>query len=499
MATPVGRKLCLRFVAGGETKEGDRFARNTELAIIACAMHTDRKETRMKQPTMGIVVGGGPAPGINGVIGAAAIEAVNNGLRVLGFYDGFSHLAGDAFDPAVHTKELQIKDMSRIHFDGGSILRTSRTSLLDKAKLKASTLVQPDSEMTTRVYERLTAQGVTHLLTIGGDDTALSARFVAERSGGRIRVVHVPKTIDNDLPLPGDIPTFGFSTARHVGATIVASLMEDSRTTSRWYIVVTMGRNAGFLALGIGKSAGATLTLIPEEFPGSTTVRALADILEGAMLKRRTMGRQDGVAVLAEGLAYKLGDQKELSRLLGKEVPVDAAGHPRLSEVPLAQLLKDELQRRFTERGDSVTIVGHVLGYELRCAHPKTSDLGYTRDLGHGGVRLLLDSTMDLPPGVMVTMQNGNLVPVPFEDLIDPKTNRTRIRTVDLESYSYSVARAYMIRLEKTDFEAPAALAALAAEAHMTPHRFRERYEASVCGTFPGTREHPACPVVLIP
>jgi len=452
----------------------------------------------MKQPTMGILVGGGPAPGINGVIGAAAIEAINNSLKVLGFYDGFSHLAGGEFDPAVHTRELQIKDLSRIHFDGGSILRTSRTNLLNQSKLKSSTVVEPDVEKTNRVCERLRSLGVSHLLTIGGDDTALSARFVAEHSGGRIRVVHVPKTIDNDLPLPGDIPTFGFSTARHVGATIVANLMEDSRTTQRWYVVVTMGRNAGFLALGIGKAAGATLTLIPEEFPESTTIHDIADIIEGSMLKRRMMGRPDGVAVLAEGLAYKLGDRAELSRLLGKEVPIDAAGHPRLSEVPLAQLLKDELQKRFAARGDSITVIGHLLGYELRCADPKTSDMGYTRDLGHGGVRLLLDTAMHLPPGVMVTMQNGNLVPVPFEDMIDPKTNRTRIRTVDLDSYSYSVARAYMIRLEKSDFESPETLAALAAQARMTPAQFRQRYEHAAAGrNADDLPQRQTCPVVM--
>ena len=218
---------------------------------------------------------------------------------------------------------------------------------------------------------------------------------MADHSGGRIRVVHVPKTIDNDLPMPGDVPTFGFTSARHVGAQIVENLMQDSRTTSRWYIVVTMGRNAGFLALGIGKAAGATLTVIPEEFPTSTTIKQIADIIEGAMLKRRTMGRADGVAILAEGLAYKLGDRKELSRLLERDVPVDAAGHPRLSEVPLAEILKNELNRRFDARQDKVTIVGHRLGYELRCARPATADLCYTRDLGHGGVRLLLDSTRD--------------------------------------------------------------------------------------------------------
>ncbi len=425
---------------------------------------------------MGIIVGGGPAPGINGVIGAAAIEAVNNGLKVLGFYDGLKHLAGDDFRPAEHTVELTIREMSRIHFDGGSILRTSRTSLLDQKKLKTSMKVEADGEKTARVHERMRALGVTHLLSIGGDDTALSARFIAERSGGTIRVVHVPKTIDNDLPLPGDIPTFGFATARHIGAQIVANLMEDSRTTQRWYIVITMGRNAGFLALGIGKAAGATLTLIPEEFPEDTTVMGIADILEAAMLKRRAMGRPDGVAVLAEGIAYKLGDREELSQMLGRQVPVDAAGHPRLAEVPLGQLLKEELQRRFAERKESVTLVTHNLGYELRCAPPATSDMAYTRDLGHGGVKLLLDESSRLPPGVMVTLQSGNLVPVPFEDMVDPQTNRTRIRQVDLCSYSYSVARAYMIRLERADLESPAMLAAIAATAGMTPQEFTARF-----------------------
>ena len=434
----------------------------------------------MNQATLGIVVGGGPAPGINGVIGAATIEAVNNGLKVLGIYDGFSHLTADEFSPDKHAVELTIKGTSRIHFDGGSILRTARASLLDKEVLANSIRVTPDAEKTARVCERIQSLGITHLLTIGGDDTALSARFVAEGLGGKVRVVHVPKTIDNDLPLPGDIPTFGFATAKHIGSGIVANLMEDARTTVRWYVVVTMGRNAGYLALDIGKSAGATISLIPEEFPESTTVAHIADIIEGSMLKRRSMGRPDGVAVLAEGLAYKLGDREELARLLGRDVPVDAAGHPRLSEFPLASILKDELLRRFEARGDKVTLVAHTLGYELRCARPTTSDMGYTRDLGHGGVRLLLDTTRDMPSGVMVTLQAGNLVPMSFEEMVDPQTNRTRIRQVDLKSYTYEVARAYMIRLERHDFESATMLSALAAEAKMTPQEFRERFESTV-------------------
>ena len=179
---------------------------------------------------------------------------------------------------------------------------------------------------------------------------------------------------------------------------------------------------------------------------------------------------------------------------MGREVPVDAAGHPRLAEVPLANVLKDELTRRFVRRGEHPTIVSHTLGYELRCARPKTSDLVYTRDLGHGGVRLLLDGSRELPAGVMVTIQSGDLVPVPFEDMIDPETNRTRIRQVDLSSYSYGVARAYMIRLENVDFENPEMLHSLAKEAGMKPEEFSRRF-FQVAGTYRRNQSTQAVPL----
>ncbi len=306
---------------------------------------------------LGIMVGGGPAPGINAVIGAATIEAVNQGFDVVGIYDGRRWLSSAQFDPEKHCTALDIEAVSRIHFSGGSILRTARTNLLDAARLKSSTAVAPDQAKVELTLRNLDRCGITHLITIGGDDTLLSARFLSEAVDGRIRIVHVPKTIDNDLPLAHDVPTIGFATARYWGTQIVKNLMEDSKTTGRWYLASAMGRSAGWLAIGIGQSAGATLTLIPEEFGGHTTIQYIADVVEGAMLKRRVMGRSDGVAVIAEGLAYRLGDRQELERMLGKAVPVDSAGHPRLSEVPLVGLLKKELQDRFAARGESVTLV----------------------------------------------------------------------------------------------------------------------------------------------
>ncbi len=426
---------------------------------------------------VGIVVGGGPAPGINGVIGSATIEAVNQGMSVVGFFRGLRWLASDVFDPAEHSIPLDIGRVARIHFDGGSILGTSRATLLDEASRAHDTPASPDDSRLRQVLQNLTSLGITHLITIGGDDTALSARFIAEASRGQIRVVHVPKTIDNDLPLPQGAPTFGYATARYNGTHIVQNLMADSLTTGRWYIVTVMGRSAGWLALGIGQAASATLTVIPEEFAENTTISEIADVVEGAMLKRLAMGRRDGVAVVAEGLAYRLGDREEIEQLLGQEVPIDAAGHMRLSDVPLGLMLRKKLESRFEARGMKVSIVSHMLGYELRSAAPTPGDMSYCRALGHGCIRLLLSQESSYSGGVLVSMINGNLVPIHFTDLVDPTTNRIRVRHVDVQSDLYRVARAYMIRLESNDLDDAEILGKLAKVAKMTPDEFRKRYQ----------------------
>ena len=220
---------------------------------------------------MGILVGGGPAPGINSAIGAAVIEAVNSGLSVVGILDGYKHLAIGRTDMV---RPLDISDVSRIHAQGGSILRTSRTN------------PARNPEDLQRTVGSIKALGIEYLVTIGGDDTAFGASEIAKAagaSGNRLKVAHVPKTIDNDLPLPGGQPTFGFETVRQVGTEAVLNLMEEARTTNRWYFIVVMGREAGHLALGIAKAAGATLALIPEEFPeGGPTL----DSIHGLRLGR---------------------------------------------------------------------------------------------------------------------------------------------------------------------------------------------------------------------
>jgi 6-phosphofructokinase 1 len=315
-------------------------------------------------------------------------------------------------------------------------------------------------------------------VTIGGDDTAFSASEVSRVASGAIRVAHVPKTIDNDLPLPANMPTFGYETARHVGTGLVLNLMEDSRTTNRWYFVVAMGRSAGHLALGMGKAAGATLTIIAEEFPSDRiTIGQVCDVLEGAILKRRVMGRERGLAIIAEGIAEKL-DPRELADLPGVVVNYDQHGHIRLDEIPLDTILKREIQNRFKERGEALGIVERTIGYELRSASPIPFDVDYTRTLGHGAVRVLLSASADNTGADdgLVCLEDGQVKVMPFEELRDPITKRTRVRRVDIHSESYQVARDYMIRLEKEDLADPDMKLRLATAAKMSPDEFERRF-----------------------
>ncbi|NQW18931.1 MAG: 6-phosphofructokinase [Chloroflexi bacterium] len=415
---------------------------------------------------LGILVGGGPAPGINGAISACVIEAVNSGLEVTGIYDGFAHLVKGEVEKM---RPLVISDVSRVHSQGGSILRTSRTNPTK----------EPDG--IKKSIQTLKGLGIEYLVTIGGDDTAYSASELAKAANGDIRVAHIPKTIDNDLPLPGDMPTFGFETARHVGTELVLNLMEDSRSTDRWYFVTVMGRNAGHLALGIGISSGATITVIPEEFrKAKVNLDDITDVLEGAIIKRRVAGHNDGIAVIAEGVA-ELVPPEQLAAIPGVDIDRDPFGHIRLGEIPLATILKRQVQQRFVARGESFAIIDATMGYELRSAPPIPFDIEYTRTLGHWAVRFLLDEPAEgrLKNGGLVCMVQRRLTALPFEDLREAGTDRPKVRRVDVDSQLYRVAREYMIRLKSEDIEDTEMCAMLAEATGMTPQAYAARYRAA--------------------
>ena len=420
---------------------------------------------------LAILVGGGPAPGINGVIASVTIEAINRGIEVLGVRNGYQNLVkGDTSKVQV----LTVNDVAPYFNRGGSMLGTSRTN---PAK---------DPAHMANVLESFRKLGVKYLVSIGGDDTAYSGSQVYKQAKGAIKVAHVPKTIDNDLPLPPGIPTFGFETARHLGVQTARALQEDARTTTRWYIIISMGRAAGHLALGIGKAAAATLTIIPEEFRGkSIGLDQLCDIIIGSMIKRKLEGKPYGLVVLAEGLIESIGEKglsaamsdEELSRY-GK-IERDPHGHLRLGEIEFGRMVRDRISRQLDSLDLKTTMIDKDLGYELRCADPIPFDAEYTRDLGYGAVKFLL-SEESAKYGAIVSVVGGQLKPLVFEDMIDPKTLRMRPRIVDGDSVSYEAACKYMTRLEKKDFEDPATLTALAGAVKMTVAEFKDRFEKLV-------------------
>jgi 6-phosphofructokinase 1 len=431
----------------------------------------------MPQPsprgTLAIVVGGGPAPGINGVISAVTLEALHRGFTVLGVQDGFKHLvAGDL------TKVRPLTaDVGMYYNRGGSVLGTSRTN---PAKNPADL---------QKVLDSLGQLGADHLVTIGGDDTAFSGSQVYKHAAGKVKVAHVPKTIDNDLPLPPGIPTFGFETARHLGVQTARALHEDARTTGRWYIVVSMGRAAGHLALGIGKASASTLTLIPEEFRGKPFgLDHLCDIIVGSMIKRKLEGKGYGLVVLAEGLIECVGE-KGLTDALGGEgelsrygtVERDPHGHLRLGEIEFGRMVRDRLKARMKPLGLSATMIDKDLGYELRCADPIPFDAEYTRDLGYGAVKFLL-SDEATRYGAIVSVVGGRLVPLKFEEMINPATQRMLPRVVDTASVTFESALDYMTRLKADDFAHPDTLAELAGAVGLTAAGFRERFGYLVGG-----------------
>lgn len=409
--------------------------------------------TSTKMDNLGIIAAGGPAPGINGVISSATIEAKNRGKKIIGILDGFKWISmGDTSK----VLNLDIQNTSRIHTTGGSIIGISRQNPL---------ATEQTFKNTVSSIEKL---GIGSLITIGGDGTMFLAKTLYEHFGGRLKIAHLPKTIDNNIALPDYISTFGFETARDVGAKIMNNIMEEARTTGRWFLVITMGRRTGHLALGIGQSSGATITIIPEDFEEEKVpLEKVLAILEGSIIKRMSMGRDYGVAILAEGMLDKI-DPVDLG-LMDK----DGMGRIRYVDVNFGQLLKKALGEKLSEKGIEAELVHKRLGYEMRSANPIPFDVDYTRKLGYCAVKYLLGGEGG---GALVYVRTGKIQATPFQELIDKKTNSIKVRYMDRNTEAYEVSQKYMIKLRREDIETPAILKELSEQTNLSSGEFREYF-----------------------
>ena len=370
-----------------------------------------------------VVVSGGPAPGINSVISTCVIEAINSGYTIKGAREGFRGLVEQGAKSLIN---LTIDQVTPLAASGGSLLGICRFNPF-KNERTAESLVNT-----------LRQENIDKLIVIGGEGSAFLSHQIATKYP-EFKIVHVPKTIDNDLILPNQYPSFGFETARSVGTEIISTLMVDARTTRRWFLVTSMGRKSGFLALGLGLASGATLTVIPEEFTGKRPhAQGVADIIFHSMQRRAKEGKFYGVALTAEGILDQLDPA---SSPLLKDCPRDELGRLRYSDLDLGDVLAPLLRARCHEAGLDLRIITKNIGYELRCHTPISFDLEYTKFLGYGAVRLLLEGRT----GVMVNRNYDRLGHQPLQDLIS-SDGSVISRSVDLNSDYYKVARSFMIR-----------------------------------------------------
>jgi ATP-dependent phosphofructokinase / diphosphate-dependent phosphofructokinase len=371
---------------------------------------------------IGIIVSGGPAPGINGVISSTVFEAERVGLKVKGLRHGFKGLSLGDPDAVV---DLYPSLVAGIANTGGSILGTSRFNPLISVETREHFL------------SGLKAHNIDKLVVIGGEGSAFVSYHLTE-AAPYLQVVHVPKTIDNDLILPNKYPSFGFETARYVGTNILNTLMTDAKTCERWFLVTSMGRKAGFLALGLGIASGATLTLIPEEFRGSETPEDVASIVFNSIRKSMELGQDYGVAIVAEGILDVLRPDscEEL-----KGCPRDELGRLRYSHFEISDIILPPLRRMCQQERIDLTINTKNIGYELRCHQPVSFDIEYTSFLGYGAVTYLKDGKS----GIMITRDFDNLGYEPLSDMMLPDGS-VKSRQVDLTSDLYRVCRSFMIR-----------------------------------------------------
>ncbi len=383
--------------------------------------------------SIAILCGGGPAPGINSVISSVALVFLRSGYHVLGIHEGYKGLFAD--DPKI--QEIDFKFADDIHKRGGSALQMSR----HKPK---------DDEFSTRFFVE---NNVVLLVTIGGDDTASTANRISKylrEHDVSIQNIHVPKTIDNDLPLPVGIPTFGYQSAKQEGVRIAKTIYEDARTSGNWFVVAAMGREAGHLAFGIGAACQFPMIIIPEMFDKvPVSLDRITNLLISAILKRKLSGIDYGTSIVSEGVFHFMSDEEITNS--GITFTFDEHGHPELGNVSKAHIFNILLQNKLKKIGLKVKSRPVELGYELRCVQPTAYDLLYCSMLGIGVKKLFEEGRT----GCMVTADNvGNIAPLYLDEVTD-ENGKVKPRLVDMQSEKTRLVIQYGLQfIEPGDYEA---------------------------------------------
>ena len=389
-----------------------------------------------------ILCGGGPAPGMNSVSMSVAKTFLAKGYRVIGLHAGYSGL----FSKNARTEDLTFAIADRYFNRGGSYLEMSRFKPTDA-----------DFENNFNL-DLFKDNNIKLLVTIGGDDTASTAnrisKFLAAK-GYPIANIHCPKTIDNDLPLPANAPTFGYNSAKNEGAHLARTVYEDARTSGNWLVISAMGRTCGSLALGIGEATHCPMTIIPEMF--NKTEICMDKVIKlsiSAILKRKVMGINYGTIVAAEGLFHEF--KAEEMEAAGIRFSYDDHGHPELGKVSKAVLFNDLLEAEYKKIGIKVKSRPVEIGYDVRCQDPVAYDVTYCTELAMGVYQLFSEGKT----GCMVYVDSfGNVSPLYLADLQDPNTGKIPPRVVDINSGTAQNYYKYIAHyVTEADYEAVKAL-----------------------------------------
>lgn len=385
-----------------------------------------------------ILTGGGPAPGMNTVVGSIAKTFMVNGYRVLGLHGGYKGL----FMPNPNYVVFDFSLADSIFNRGGSFLRMSRYKPSEEDYEKNFNL------------EFFKSNNIELLVTVGGDDTASTANKITKfmkQHNYHIKNIHVPKTIDNDIPLPKNAPTFGYHSAAAGGTSIASTVYEDARTSGSWFVVAAMGRSAGHLAMEIGAACHYPMIVIPEMFNKTEiTVDKIIKLAISSILKRKLMGLDYGAIMVSEGVFHELNEEDLIST--GVTFSYDEHGHPELGKISKAQLFNDVLEVKLKELGLKIKSRPVEIGYEVRCGTPIAYDLMYCSELGMGVYQLFTEGHS----GCMVFMdQEGSISPLFLEDIQDPATGKIPPRGVNIYTdKSQAVFRHLMNYITENEYEA---------------------------------------------
>ncbi len=435
------------------------------------------KIMNQNQPTIAILAGGGPASGLNAVVAGVAKTFIQKGYRVIGLHGGFeglftTHLCAQSAPDLPATPCGGEGDVQRVPPSSdkqgagkGDVLSAQKTEDIDYhladeifnrggSMLRMSRFKPSDTDFETRFnLDFFTENNVRLLVTIGGDDTASTANRISKFLVARnypIANIHVPKTIDNDLPLPNGVPTFGYESALDKGAVIGRAIYVDAHSSGNWFVLSAMGRSAGHLAFGIGEACHYPMIIIPEMFDKTRiTVDKIISLIVSSVVKRRIMGMDYGAAIISEGVFHSL-DHKEIAAN-GIQFSYDAHGHPELGKIPKAAMFSQLLDKRMAELGIAFQSRPVELGYELRSQTPIAYDLTYCTELGIGVWKLFSSGCT----GCMVYVDAcGNVTPLYLNDLQDA-SGKIPPRMVDISSDRFrAVVDNILLAITPRDYEA---------------------------------------------